>query len=349
MDKQTVLILFGGVSNEYYVSRRTAASILREIDRERFDPITVGITDDGRWYLCDGNVDRILDDTWMEGAQPAILSPDRGVHGLNVFTPEGVRSVYVDVIFPAVHGQHCEDGCLQGLMELSGVPYVGIGVTAAAVTFDKAITHIVAERAGIPMARWILIQREDDFEETERRVRETLGYPCFIKPANSGSSVGCSAVRSAGELKAALALAGKEDRRILAEELVVAQEVECAVMGNRELEAPRTGEIVSVDGFYDFDSKYLNDTAQLLIPARISPEKAAEVCETAKRVYRALDCRGLSRVDFFVKPDGTLLFNEINTLPGFTSISMFPKMFMDAGMTYPEIITRLIELALEAK
>ena len=347
MGKQTVLVLFGGVSNEYYVSRRTAASILREIDRERFEPIAVGITADGRWYLCDGKIEPILEDTWMQGAVPAILSPDRGVHGLTVFEAGGARNIHIDVIFPAVHGQHCEDGCLQGLMELSGVPYVGIGVTAAAVTFDKAITHIVAERAGIKMARWMLVLRGDDFADTERRVRETLGYPCFVKPANSGSSVGCSAARNAEELKAALALAGKEDRRIVVEELIVAQEVECAVMGNEELAAPRTGEIVSNDGFYDFDSKYLNDTARLYIPARISEEKSAEVQETAKRVYRALDCRGLSRVDFFVKKDGTVLFNEINTLPGFTSISMYPKMFIDAGMTYPEIITRLIGLALE--
>jgi len=348
MAKQTVLVLFGGVSNEYYVSRRTAASILREIDRERFAPVPVGITADGRWYLCEENIPAILDDTWMENAVPAILSPDRSVHGLVVFTPAGTRTQHIDVIFPAVHGQNCEDGALQGLMELSGVPYVGVGVTAAAVTFDKAITHIVAERAGIPMARWLLVEEGEDFPETERRVRETLGYPCFVKPANSGSSVGCSAARDADALAAALALARREDRRILVEELVVAQEVECAVMGNRELCAPRTGEIVSNEGFYDFDSKYLNDTAQLYVPARISPEKAEEVQELAKRVYRALDCRGLSRVDFFVKADGTVLFNEINTLPGFTSISMYPKMFIDAGMAYPEIITRLIELATEA-
>jgi len=349
VSKQTVLVLFGGVSNEYYVSRRTAASILREIDRDRYEPVAVGITADGRWFLCDGAIEPILEDTWMQGAVPAILSPDRGVHGLVVFENGGVRSIRIDVIFPAVHGQHCEDGCLQGLMELSGIPYVGVGVTAAAVTFDKAITHVICENAGIAMAKWMLADRRDDFAATERRVRDRLGYPCFVKPANSGSSVGCSAARNAEELKTVLALAGREDYRIVIEELVVAQEIECAVMGNKELEAPRTGEIVSNDGFYDFDSKYLNDTARLYIPARISPEKSAEVCEIAKRVYRALDCRGLSRVDFFVKADGTVLFNEINTLPGFTSISMYPKMFIDAGMTYPEIITRLIELALTAE
>ena len=168
MDKKTVLILFGGMSNEYYVSRRSAASVIRELDREKYDPVLVGMTQDGHWYLYEGNTDRILDDTWMEGATPAILSPDRSVHGLQIFAPDGVRTKYIDVIFPVVHGQHCEDGSLQGLMELSGVPYVGPHVTAAALTFDKAFTHIVAEQAGIKMARWLLVLAGDDLAEIGR-------------------------------------------------------------------------------------------------------------------------------------------------------------------------------------
>ena len=350
MKKKTVLILFGGVSNEYDVSRRSAASIIENLDRSRFAPVLAGITRCGRWYLYEGEISRILDDTWMMDAVPAVLSPDRSVGGLVVFGKEGVKTVPVDVIFPAVHGQHCEDGALQGLMELSGIPYVGPGVTAAAVTFDKAVTHIVAERAGIPMARWLLVEKgRKPLEETERRVRETLGYPCFVKPANSGSSVGCRAAKNKTELASALETAYHEDRRVVVEEFIRAHEVECAVLGNDELFAPRTGEIVSNDGFYDYDSKYLNDTAKLYIPARIPSETADAVCALAKKVYRVLDCRGLSRVDFFVKQDGEILLNEVNTLPGFTSISMFPKMMIDAGMTYPGLITRLLELAMEEK
>jgi D-alanine-D-alanine ligase len=347
MKKLTVLILFGGVSNEYYVSRRSAASVIAELDRERFEPVLVGITHDGRWFLYEGDTDRILDDTWMNGATPAVLSPDRSVHGLVVFDEAGARTVRIDVIFPVVHGQHCEDGALQGLMELSGIPYVGPHVTAAAVTFDKAITHIVAENAGIPMAKWLLVTKGEDFSQTARRVQDSFGYPCFVKPANSGSSVGCSGAKNEQELKAALETAFHEDRRVLIEEHITAHEVECAVLGNDELFAPRTGEIVSNDGFYDFDSKYLNDSARLFIPALIPEQVSAEVCALAKKTYRALDCRGLARVDFFVKADNTVLLNEINTLPGFTSISMFPKMMIDAGLSYPQLITRLLELAME--
>ena len=348
MEKKNVLILFGGVSNEYDVSRRSAYSIISQIDRERFSPVLAGITRDGRWFLYEGALSAILDDSWMKGAKRCVLSPDRETHGLLVFEESGVRTVPIDVIFPAVHGQRCEDGALQGLMELSGIPYVGPRVTAAAVTFDKVVTHIIAERAGVPMARWISVRKgEESLEETAARIREAFGFPCFVKPVNSGSSVGCSAARRPEELEAALSLAFHEDSIVLIEELIEAQEVECAVMGNETLFAPTTGEIVSPDGFYDYDSKYLTDAAKLFIPARIPEETALLVRGLAQKTYRALGCRSLARVDCFVKKDGTVLLNEVNTLPGFTSISMFPKMMISSGMTYPELITRLLTLAME--
>ncbi|MFV0497165.1 MAG: D-alanine--D-alanine ligase family protein [Candidatus Fimivivens sp.] len=349
MNKTVVLILFGGVSNEHEVSLRSAASIINNIDRSRFAPVLVGITKDGRWLLYNGDADGLATDTWQQNATPAVLSADRQAHGLLVFEPDGVRTVKIDVIFPAVHGQNCEDGALQGLMTLSGIPFVGCGVTASALSFDKVYTHIIAEQAGVPMAKWQSVCREEDLAAVECRVAKTLGYPCFVKPVNSGSSVGCSRANNAQELFAALKLAFAEDRRAIVEELVIAHEVECAVMGNLQPRAPTTGEIVSPDGFYDYDTKYKNDHAKLLIPADISEASATRVRALALTTYRALNCRGLSRVDFFVKSDGSVLLNEINTLPGFTSISMYPKMMIASGMTYGGVITQLIELALIEK
>lgn len=281
------------------------------------------------------------------GWSPPSCPPDRKTRGLLVFEPAGLRVVPVDVVFPALHGQNCEDGALQGLLELCGVPYVGSGVSASAVGFDKTLTHIVAERAGVPMARWIAARAEEPVEEAVLRVEEKIGYPCFVKPANSGSSVGCSRADDAMALRAALALAFGEDRVAVVEELVVAQEVECAVIGNLCPVAPTTGEIVTPGGFYDYDTKYKNDDARLFFPARISEESGLLVRKLAQTVYRAVGCRGLARVDFFVKSDGSVIFNEINTLPGFTSISMYPKMMIWSGMTYRELVTRLLELALE--
>ena len=349
MNKTVVLILFGGVSNEHEVSLRSAQSIIRNIDTDRFEPVLAGITKDGRWLLYHGDADGLVPDGWQQDTTPAALSPDRGTRGLLVFEPDGVRTVKIDAIFPAVHGQNCEDGALQGLMTLSGIPFVGCGVTASALGFDKIYTHIVAEQAGVPMAKWQMVCREEAFSAAERRVAEAIGYPCFVKPANSGSSVGCSRANDAEDLFAALKLAFAEDRRAIVEALVTAQEVECAVMGNLDPVAPTTGEIVSPDGFYDYDTKYKNDHAKLYIPACIPETSADRVRELALTVYRTLNCRGLARVDFFVEKDGTVLLNEINTLPGFTSISMYPKMMIASGLTYTELITVLIELALSEK
>lgn len=347
MNKLKVLILFGGVSNEHEVSLRSATSVIENIDRERFEPILMGITKSGEWRLFEGETEQLVKGGWEKFSTPAILSPDRDTHGIMIFREGKVEKERIDVLYPAVHGQNCEDGALQGLMQLSGIPYVGCKVTSSALTFDKAYTHIVCEREGIPMAKWELVRADGDFEEAFERVEKNLGFPCFVKPVNSGSSVGCSPAKDKDSFKAALDIAFAEDSKVIVEELITAHEVECAVMGNHELFAPTTGEIVTVDGFYDYDSKYINDSARLMMPATVSDESNRKVRELAEKVYKLLDCRGLSRVDFFVEEGGRILFNEINTLPGFTSISMYPKMMMYSGMSYAEIITRLIELAAE--
>lgn len=347
MDIQKVLILFGGVSNEHEVSLRSATSIIENIDREKYEPVLMGITKSGQWRLFEGKTEQLIQGDWEKFSVPAVLSPDRETHGITIFHDDRVETKRIDVIYPAVHGQNCEDGALQGLMQLSGIPYVGCGVACSAVTFDKAYTHIVCERAGIPMAKWELVTADETFDKILERIGNNPGFPCFVKPANSGSSVGCSPAKDKESLKAALDIAFAEDRRVIVEEMITAHEVECAVMGNDELFAPTTGEIVTVDGFYDYDSKYINDSARLVMPAAVSDESNQKVRELAQKVYKTLDCRGLSRVDFFVEESGRILFNEINTLPGFTSISMYPKMMTYSGMSYSDVITRLIELALE--
>lgn len=351
MSKQTVLVLFGGSSNEYDVSLRSAVSIIENLDPVRFRAVPVGITRTGRWLKFDGPNELILKDQWQEGAEPCVLSPDRETGGLLAGKPGGgVELIPVDVIFPAVHGQNCEDGALQGLMELSGIPYVGSHVTASAVCFDKEFTHIIAERHGVPMARWLLAERGEDPDAVSKRIEAAFGYPVFIKPANSGSSVGVSRADGAEELSAALQKAFQEDQKALVEEEISGHEVECAVTGNLATRAPTVGEIACGEGFYDYDSKYISDTAaKLYIPAQISGEQMDQIRSLAQKIYRVLGCRGYARVDFFALSDGRVLFNEINTLPGFTSISMYPKMMMSSGISYPQLLSELIDLAFEAK
>lgn len=321
MKKCNVLIIYGGISNEHEISVRSSKSILEYIDREKFDVTKLYIEKSGKQTPC-------------------ILAPDPTIHG--VIYPDG-STKWIDVIFPIVHGQNCEDGALQGLMKMSGIPFVGPGILAASTTFDKAITHEIAEHFGYKMAKWQCIKKGKSFENK-------IGYPCFVKPCNSGSSVGCSRVDKEEDLPSALSIAFKEDSKVLIEELILAHEVECGVMGNGDtLFAPYTGEIVTPNGFYDYDTKYKTDEAKLYIPATITQELSEKICSLAKKIYESFDLSGLARIDFFVKDDGEIILNEINTIPGFTDISMFPKMMMKGGYTFTSLITKLIELALEGK
>jgi D-alanine-D-alanine ligase len=350
--KLSVAVLFGGVSSEYSVSLRSARFILENLDRDRFEPLAVGITRDGRWYLYDGPIDRIENDSWHKDNAHLIhaaITPDRGLKSLVALDGSGMF-IPVDVAFPAVHGQNCEDGALQGLFKLAGIPCVGSGVTASALCMDKEFTHIIMERAGIDMAPYLCVRRRDmeDMDALCRRVADTLGYPVFVKPANSGSSVGGSQVRKPEELHKALLTAFDEDHKALIEALIVGQEVECAVFGGDDLIAPLVGEIVAPDGFYDYESKYLNDNASLHIPARIPAAAAERVRRTAIKVFETAGCRGLARVDFFYCPEGNrVVFNEINTLPGFTSISMYPKLLAASGLSGRALVSGLIDICLE--
>ena len=353
MEKKSVCILFGGVSPEHEVSLRSAESVLNNLNKDRYDIWPVGITKSGAWFLYgDTDWSRLPGGAWQGCPQNrrAAISPVRG-QGLLIFEGDTVRTVRLDAVFPVLHGENGEDGSVQGLLKLAGIPWVGPGVAASATCMDKCLTKLVCDRAGIRQAAWELVTREDLAEDETGaldRVEARFAYPVFVKPAGTGSSVGVSKARDRKALSAAFREAVKFDRKVLVEEFISGQEVETAVLGNRAPEVSVCGEIDSGAEFYDYDAKYRSDCSRLYIPARISDAAAQTVRETALRVYLACGCKGLSRVDFFVTEKEEVVFNEINTLPGFTSISMYPKLFAASGIPYGELLDRLIDLAVEA-
>ena len=352
--KLNVCVLFGGMSPEHEVSLRSAESVLNNMDPEKYNIFPVGITKEGNWLLY-GGADYSLLPTgqWQEDPnnRPAAISPVRG-QGLLSFEGDSVVREQIDVVFPVIHGENGEDGAIQGLLQLAGIPYVGPHISASAVAMDKTLTKLVADNAGITQAKWLLVRnselqnRMDDILDT---VESKFPYPVFVKPAGTGSSVGVSKANNREELKDALLSAGIYDEKILVEEFIDGHEVEVAVMGNETPVASEVGEIDSGAEFYDYDAKYISDTSVAYIPARIPAEIAEELRQQAVRVYTAIGCQGMSRVDFFVTyADNRVVFNEINTIPGFTSISMYPKLFVASGIPYNELIDRLLQLAMEA-
>ena len=350
MERKNVGILFGGVSPEHEVSLRSGQCILEHLDPERFAVYPIGITKAGKWLLYGGgNYAALPDGSWerCEENVPAMISPVRG-QGLLIFRGTGLEQVPLDVVFPVLHGENGEDGSVQGLMQLAGIPCVGPGVGASAAAMDKTVTKLMADREQIPQAAWELVRRRElkDFAALADRIEGRFSYPVFVKPAGTGSSVGVSKVKSREDLQAALEAAARYDEKVLVEEFIQGQEVEVAVLGNEAPRASICGEIDSGVEFYDYDAKYITDTSRAYIPARISPQAARTVQETAVKIYSALGCRGLSRVDFFVGPTGKVTFNEINTIPGFTSISMYPKLWEAGGLPITDLVTQLLELAM---
>lgn len=354
-DKLKLAVFFGGQSSEHEVSLMSAGSIIGNLDPAKYDVYKVGITKEGRWLLYDGPVEGLADGRWLSEGTPAFLSPDPTVHGLVRLSGDGRAEVLpVDCLFPVLHGKNGEDGSIQGLFELSGIPYVGCHVTSSAVCMDKAITHTQLSNTDINQANylWFYADRyRANKDVVLNKIEARLDFPIFVKPANAGSSVGVSRVDRPEDLPAAIEKAANEDGKVVVEQGIDGQEVEVAVLGTRQgAEASPVGEIGASAQFYDYDDKYVNGTSQLFIPARLSEEESRKVRETAVKAYRLLGCTGLARVDFFVThKDRRVVLNEINTLPGFTSISMYPKLWMQAGMTYPGLLDRLIELAQEEK
>lgn len=346
---KTLLVLFGGNSSEYTISLRSSASVLKNLDAAKYNIIKVGITRDGCWRYFDGDISEIENNTWFENAVPAILSPDSSEKALLIMREDGIEKVKIDVIFPVLHGKNGEDGTVQGLFELAGIPYVGCGVLGSSMCMDKAVTNVMADAAGIAQARWRAFTRAEYDEGIINldEIAEYLKYPIFVKPANAGSSVGISKAHDRAELEKALELAFDNDYKAVLEQTLVGREVECAVMGNDKPVASCVGEILPVAEFYDFDAKYTDNNTGLAIPAELPDGVQDRIRAQAVKVYRTLNCSGLSRCDFFYGDDGVIYFNEVNTLPGFTSISMFPKLFGHEGVAYSDLLDRLVEYALE--
>lgn len=351
MNKKTVAVLFGGQSSEHSVSRISATTIISNMDSEKYYVIPIGITKEGKWLIYNGPVENIKNGDWEKYGTPAVLSPDAGMKGIIKIVGDKAKIIPVDVVFPVLHGAWGEDGTIQGLLELAKIPYVGCGVIASAVSMDKVYTKIVCKEAGIPQAKytWIFSSMIEN-EEKLAKIEKEIGYPMFIKPSNAGSSVGISKARNKEELLNGLKLAGKYDRKIVIEEFVNARELECAVLGNEDIKVTRVGEVLSAEDaeFYDFDAKYNNPESRTVIPADIPSEKEEEIRGLAKKVFKAVDGSGLSRIDFFMdRESGKIIFNELNTLPGFTSISMYPMLWEEAGLPKNQLIDELIDLAIK--
>ena len=355
MNKLSVCILFGGMSPEHEVSLRSAESVLNNIDKEKYHVYPVGITKEGKWIYFGGKDYSMLPaGTWTQHPdnRQAAISPVRG-QGLLTFEGDCVTQEQIDVVFPVLHGENGEDGAMQGLLQLAGIPYVGPHISASAVAMDKTLTKLVIDQAGVVQAAWHLVRRADmktRMDHVVAALEAKFQYPMFVKPAGTGSSVGVSKAVDRNALEAALLAAGKYDDKVLVEEFIHGREIEVAVMGNENPVASICGEIDSGADFYDYDAKYVTDTSTAYIPARIDEDVAETVREAAIKVYQAIGCQGLSRVDFFVTFEGNrVVFNEINTLPGFTSISMYPKLFAASGIPYSALIDELLKLAVEAK
>ena len=354
MKKLSVCVLFGGMSPEHEVSLRSAESVLNHLNQDKYNVFPVGITKNGDWVLYGGkDYSKLPGGEWLhcEQNRRAAISPVRG-QGLLSFEGDCVVRERIDVVFPVLHGENGEDGAMQGLLQLAGIPYVGPNVAASATCMDKTLTKLVADCAGIRQAAWQLVTVQElavNPEGVLDAAEARFAYPVFVKPAGTGSSVGVSKAKNREALLTALQNAAKFDKKILIEEFINGHEVEVAVLGNDAPAASICGEIDSGTEFYDYDAKYISDCARLYIPARIDEQTAENVRDTAIRAYQALGCKGLSRVDFFVTYDkNEIVFNEINTIPGFTSISMYPKLFAASGIPYSELLDRLIELATEA-
>lgn len=351
---KNLLILFGGQSSEHTVSRNGLSTTLPYIDRSAFNVTIVGITKAGEWFLTKAEPEEIANGTWEQRKDnlPALLSPNRMFRGLQIFQDGEMKSIPIDCVHPLMCGEMCEDGTLQGLFELCGIPYVGPDFCASACGMDKTVTKLIASFSGIRQADYCVVtgaEADKDLKSAVARAETHFNgqYPLFVKPASAGSSVGVSKAHNSEELAQALKTARIVCEKILVEETIVGREVEVAVLGNKEPKASVVGEVLAANEFYDFDAKYDNSASRIVIPAEISDEASDMLRKAALRLYKVFGCEGMSRVDFFLLPDGSIVFNEINTLPAFTKTSMYPKLWEATGVPYRELLTILYELAME--
>lgn len=354
--KQTLLIIFGGLSSEHEVSLHSAAALARAVDTGRYELVLVGITRMGQWLCYGGGIDGIERDCWHRhhSCVPALLSPSREDHGLWLMGEDGWKHIRLDLCLPVLHGRMGEDGTVQGLLELAGVPVVGCGSLAGALCMDKEVSHRLAEAAGIPCPRFTTVYREENAPEKARRAMTDIPFPWFVKPAAEGSSFGVTRVENEARLGLALENAFRYGGKVVVEEGIEGIELGCAVLEDAVGAAgqlPFTGAIDAIElagGFFDFHEKYTLESARILLPAPISEAEAARVRETALSLYRLFGCKGFARVDLFYTKEGSIIFNEINTIPGMTSHSRFPGMLRAAGVSFEEMLARMLAAAAEA-
>ena len=347
MDKKTVAVIFGGSSSEHEVSCKSAVTILENINKDVYQVVIIGITKKGHWLKVDSAED-IQSGKWTQSKTTAIISPDTEQKGILMLCGDKTELLKVDVAFPVLHGLNGEDGTIQGLFTLAKIPYVGCGVLASAVSMDKLYTKIIVDTLGIRQAAYVGIYSDElnQMNEVISKVEAKLSYPVFVKPSNAGSSQGVSKASNRDELEASLLLASKHDRKILVEETIVGREIECAVLGSKEVRASGVGEIVAAADFYDYDAKYNNPESRTVISPELEPGVEKKIREAAVAIFKAVDGFGLSRVDFFVeKGTNEVVFNEINTLPGFTNISMYPMLWEAKGIGKRQLIEKLIQSA----
>lgn len=374
MKKYKVAVIFGGCSPEYSVSLESAHAVIRFMDKTLFEPVMIGISKKGDWFYFQGDIQKIREDTWCneEDCIPAVLSPDRSEHGLVLIGADGVKSIPVDIAFPVLHGKNGEDGTVQGLIELAGIPLAGCSVLSSALCMDKDRAHKLVRAAGVRVPEAMVLAQEETAcaaqEKTGNLLQEKtacpaqgqaerlsclesfaekMGYPLFVKPVKAGSSYGVTKVCRKEQLADAVSLAFQYDDEVIIEEAIEGFEVGCAVLGTEELLTGEVDEIELSGGFFDFTEKYTLKTSAIHVPARISAQKAAEIKAAAKTIYRALGCSVFARVDMFLTPQGEVVFNEVNTIPGFTEHSRYPGMMRAAGFSFEEILTKILMLALE--
>lgn len=341
-----IAVFFGGHSTEYEVSLQSAAAVIKNIDPGRYDVIPIGIEkNSGAWFWYHGGTDAIEKNCWRTAdlCTPVFLSPDRFIHGFCYTKENELKTVSLDAALPVLHGKNGEDGTIQGMLELVGIPVIGCGLLSSALCMDKPLAHHIVETNGIKAAKSISIK--DDFTESEvfAYARE-LGYPLFVKPVRSGSSYGITKVNDEKDLLPAIKNAFLHDSTVILEEMIGGFEVGCAILGTKNLTVGEVDEIELSSGFFDYTEKYTLKTSNIHVPARIAPEKSEEIKQAALRIYRLLGCSGFARVDMFLTPDGEIYFNEVNTIPGFTSHSRYPNMLKAAGLTFKEVIGRLLDM-----
>ena len=345
----TVAVLFGGHSTEYEVSLQSACSVIENLHPEKYHVILLGITRQGEWMKYGGGIRQIQNDTWRQhdSCVPAVISPDRNTHGMLVLDGGKATAIPIDVAFPVLHGKNGEDGTVQGLLAMAGIPCVGCGTLSSALCMDKDIAHRLAHLAGIKTPNSIVLPSQIPDKRLSEQTAH-LQYPLFVKPANAGSSLGITKIYDAGDLSGAVEAAFRHDYKVIIEEAIAGFEVGCAVLGNETLTIGEVDEIELSQGFFDYTEKYTLKTSKIHMPARIDADTAKRIKQTAATIYQTLNCSGFARVDLFLTPENEIVFNEVNTIPGFTSHSRYPNMLKGIGMTFEQIVDELIRLAMQS-